>query len=85
MLWHWLIERISINPAKIFGLTDRGRIEEGLIGDITIIDPRKDWTVDPSVFFTKAKWSPFDGMRLTGKAKTVIKNGKVVYDDYLFL
>lgn len=79
--WHWLIERISINPAKIFGLTDRGRIEEGLIGDITIVDPRKDWTVDPSVFFTKAKWSPFDGKKLKGKVNKTIKRGKIIYSE----
>jgi dihydroorotase len=76
---------MSQNVADIFGLNDRGRIEKGLIGDITIVDPKKEWVVDHCQMYSKCKWSPFDGMRLTGKAKTVIKNGKVVYDDYLFL
>ncbi|MGV8084956.1 MAG: dihydroorotase [Candidatus Bilamarchaeum sp.] len=81
----WLTQVMSQNVADIFGLNDRGRIEKGLIGDITIVDPKKEWVVDHCQMYSKCKWSPFDGMRLTGKAKTVIKNGKVVYDDYLFL
>jgi dihydroorotase-like cyclic amidohydrolase len=41
--------------------------------------------VDGQKLETKCKWSPFEGMELNGKVHTVIKNGKVVYQDSYFV
>lgn len=73
------------NPAEMFGLRDRGKLEEGCIADITLIDPKKKWKVDGSMLETKCKWSPFEGMELTGKAHTVVKSGKLLYHKYKLL
>ena len=81
----WLASRMSQNAADIFGLNDRGRIEQGLLADLTIIDPKKEWVVDNTRMYSKCKWTPFDGKKLTGKAKTVIKSGKVVFDHFEFV
>lgn len=81
----WLFQRMSERPAGIFGLKDKGRLLPGYIADITIVDPKKEWTVRGSEQYTKCQWSPFDGMDLKGKARSVIKGGKIVYDDFSFL
>jgi dihydroorotase len=80
-----LFKKMSENPAKIFGLSKRGKLEKGFIGDITIVDPNKIWTVKGDEMETKCKWSPYEGMELKGKVHTVIKSGKIVYQDYEFL
>lgn len=74
-----LIERMSVNPAKILGL-DKGNIEPGKPADITILDPKKVWTVDSNDFKSKGRNTPFDGWCLTGKVVTTIVDGKVVYE-----
>ncbi len=81
----WLVDRMSANVAHIFGLPKKGKIQKGNLADIILVDPKKEWTVVGSELETKCHWSPFDGMKLKGKVHTVIKSGKVVYEDYEFV
>ncbi len=81
----WVIDRMSSNVAEVFDLEGRGQIKKGFTGDITIIDPRKEWTVDGSELNTKCKWSPFEGWKLKGKTETVIKDGEIVYQEGEFV
>ncbi|MEW6035998.1 MAG: dihydroorotase family protein [Candidatus Micrarchaeota archaeon] len=78
----WVAQRMSQNVADIFGIEKKGRLMEGHAADITIADPKKKWTVDATQLETKCRWTPFDGMELTGKVHTVIKSGKVLYEKY---
>ncbi|MBN1170389.1 dihydroorotase family protein [Candidatus Micrarchaeota archaeon] len=81
----WLMQRMTENVADAFNLKDRGRLKPGYLADITIIDPKKEWEVRGADFETKCRWSPFEGFKFRGKAKTVIKNGKIIYDEYHFV
>lgn len=81
----WVAQRMSGRVADTFNITDRGKLKKGFIGDVTIIDPKKKWRVDATQLETKCKWTPFDGMELTGKAHTVIKNGEVLLEKYRLL
>lgn len=67
-------------PAKIMGLP-AGKLEVGLDADITILDPHKEWMVEPEAFYSKSKNTPFTGMKLKGKAVLTMVNGNVVYDE----
>lgn len=79
-----IVKKMSARPAAIFGLHDRGAIREGAKADITIVDLKKEWKVRGEELYTKCKWSPFDGMVLKGKVKSVIFNGNILLDDYSF-
>lgn len=81
----WVVQRMSQNVADLFNMPDRGRLEVDKIGDITLVDPRKKWKVDATELETKCKWTPFDGMELTGKVHTVVKGGKVLFEKYQML
>ena len=74
------VEAMTIAPARIFGL-DAGYIREGRRADITIVDPNREWVVDPKQFFSKGKNTPFKGWRLKGKVFATIVSGKIVYKD----
>lgn len=72
------VAKLTVIPASIMKLPV-GRLEEGLPADITIIDPHKEWLVDPELFYSKSRNTPFTGMKLKGKAVLTMYRGKVVY------
>lgn len=77
-----LIPKIfSQNAAKRFNLNNKGFIKEGFDADLVVVDLNKEGTFDIDSFYTKAEYSPFDGMSYKGKATMTIVNGNVVMDD----
>ena len=73
-----LVSLVCERPARIFGL-DRGRLEVGWPADIVLVDLRAEVEVRPSEFRSKAKYSPFQGMKLRGRPEITIVNGRVVF------
>jgi len=78
-LWR-IVELLSTNPAKVFGLTGRGTLAKGAHADVTIFDPNKRWTFDASQSLSKSRNTPFDGWSFTGRAVMTIVGGKVVHE-----
>jgi dihydroorotase len=76
-----IVELLSSNPAKIFGLQGRGSLAVGSHADVTIFDPKKKWIFDASQSKSKSRNTPFDGWNFTGKAIATIVGGKVVHQD----
>jgi dihydroorotase len=76
--WSQAIAKLTLNPARILNLGE-GRIRANSPADVTIIDPKASWTVDPSSFQSKSKNSPFGGRKLQGKIVCTIVGGNVVY------
>lgn len=75
-----MAEKMSYNPSKIAGL-DKGSLSEGKMADVVIIDPDEEYTIDMEEFASKGRNTPFGGRRVTGRVKTTICNGEVVYRD----
>jgi dihydroorotase len=73
-----LVERMSCSPARLFKL-DGGSLKRGTVADVTVFDPRMQWTVDPNRFLSKGRNTPYGGMRLTGRAIHTIVGGEVVF------
>jgi dihydroorotase len=73
------IAKMSCNPAKILHL-DKGTLGIGRDADITIIDANAEHVVDPEKFESKARNTPFAGMKLKGKAVFTIVAGRVVME-----
>lgn len=71
-----LIEKMSLAPAKLYRL-DAGCLREGGPADLTVFDPKKEWTVEK--FASKAANSPFVGERLPGVVSYTICGGEIVY------
>jgi dihydroorotase len=74
--WPTAIRKMSLNPARILGIA-RGTLQIGATADVTIIDPKTRWKVDPTQFHSKSNNTPFGGMQLTGRADLVIVGGRV--------
>lgn len=79
-----IIEKMTVNPAKILGLS-KGTIEVGKTADITVIDLNSENTIDVNSFLSKSKNSPFNGYRTKGAVVHTIVNGVVVVRDGVLL
>ncbi|REJ78124.1 MAG: dihydroorotase [Acidobacteria bacterium] len=75
-----LVELCSSNPAKIFGLKDRGTLAPGSCADVTIIDPELEWEYDVWETRSKSRNSPFSGWRFRGGPVATFVGGKLVYE-----
>ena len=71
------VKLMSIKPAKLFGIKNKGEIKVGNIANLTIIDLDKEDVIKGSKLISKAKWSPFEGFKTKGKAIITIINGKL--------
>jgi dihydroorotase len=76
-----MVERMSCAPARAMGL-DRfglGSLREGAAGDVTILDPMAEWTVDPDRFESLSRNTPFGGRKLRCRAVRTIIGGKAAW------
>ena len=77
-----LIERMSCAPARAMSLDTRaklGSLAVGYQGDVTIIDPRIEWTVDPAAFLSMSRNTPFRGRQLRCRAVRTVIGGRTVW------
>ena len=80
MTFDKLVEKMSVNPAKILGI-NAGTLSVDAPADIALVDLNEQWTVDVEKLHGKSKNTPFKGRRLCGKVKKTILGGKVVFED----
>ncbi len=73
-----LIEKMSVNPAKILGVSG-GCLSVGKPADITIFDTNTTYTIDASTFQSKSRNTPFDGYEVCGSITYTIVGGQIVY------
>lgn len=68
-----LIELTNINPGNIFNIPQQ-------FDTVVELDP-KPYTLNPNMLYTKCGWTPFEGMKVSGKIKRVVLKGQIVYKD----
>jgi dihydroorotase len=76
-----IVRLMAENPARVFGLKAKGALKVGNDADLTVIDPNRQYKIDPSKFYSKAKYSPFEGRLVKGKAAKTFAAGHLVMDD----
>ena len=69
-------------PSKLFNIyPKKGAISIGGDADMFLFDPNEEWTVDPKFTFYKQKWTPFEGVKVTGRIKRTWIRGTTAYED----
>lgn len=76
-----LVRLLSENPARIFGLKSKAKLRKGADGDVVLVDLKKKSSIDSSKFFSKARYSPFDGFKTQGTVHSTVVGGRVVYNE----
>ncbi|MEG2765733.1 MAG: amidohydrolase family protein, partial [Acidaminococcaceae bacterium] len=75
-----IIGKMSTEPANIFAL-NAGSLKVGKPADVTIIDLDKKWTVNSMNFYTRGKFTPYEGKKCQGQAVATMVAGKFVMRD----
>lgn len=73
----WMCEA----PARVWDIVGKGRIEEGYDADLVLVDLQKRATIRNAEQLTKSRWSPWDGVELTGWPVRTWVMGKTVFAD----
>ncbi|MGC8661137.1 MAG: dihydroorotase [Nitrososphaeria archaeon] len=76
-----IVRLMSENVARLFGIYPRyGSLLPGSHGNITIVSLKLKTKINAEKFYSKAKYSPFNGMELSGKVMYTVVGGDIVYD-----
>lgn len=78
------LERISAlmstNAARRFGLyPKKGVVQIGSDADLVIVDPSREWTVRNEESFYRAGWTPYAGMKMTGRIEQTVLRGRPAF------
>ncbi len=80
--WPRMIELMTRTPAELCGLDaiGLGSLKVGAPGDVTVIDPAMEWTIDVERFASKSRNCPFHGWKVRGRAVMTVVSGKVGFE-----
>lgn len=72
------VDLSSHGPSRIFNIARKGRIAVGYDADLTIVDLKRRETITNGWVASKAGWTPYDGVAVTGWPVGTIVNGRTV-------
>ncbi len=78
------VDMTSHGPNRLFGIARKGRIAVGYDADLTIIDLKRRETITNDWIASRAGWTPYDGVTVTGwPVGTIVRGQKVMWDGEL--
>lgn len=72
-----LLDRLAAAPAHIIGRS--AALHEGAVANLTVLDTKAVWRVEPEGFLSMGRSTPFAGMTLTGRPVATWYRGENVY------
>ena len=78
-----LIEALTIGPVRSLALDKAlpglGTLTVGAPADLVLLDPDREWTVEPETFASKGKNTPLGGQSLRGQVVATVYAGELVH------
>src|SRR6185503_1382765 len=79
-----LVDLTSHGPQRLFGIAGKGRIAAGYDADFTIVDLKRRETITDKWTASRAGWTPYDGVTVTGwPVGTFVRGRKVMWQGAL--
>ena len=72
------VDMTSHGPNRLFGIANKGRIAVGYDADLTIVDMKRRETITNAWIGSRAGWTPYDGVSVTGWPVGTIVRGHTV-------
>jgi dihydroorotase len=78
------VDLSSAGPARLFGIARKGRIVAGYDADFTIVDLKRRETITNDWIASRAGWTPYHGVAVTGwPVGTFVRGRKVMWQGEL--
>lgn len=78
------VRAVSEGPARVFGISNKGALAEGMDADLTLVDLDGERVLEEDWIASRCGWSPYVGERLRGwPVHTVVRGSVVVRDGQL--
>jgi dihydropyrimidinase len=71
----------ATNPARLFGLSQKGKIVPGADADLVLWDAKKQVTITNDMLQHVIDYTPYEGMQVTGWPVATIRRGEVAMRD----
>src|SRR5277367_4855353 len=72
------VDLTSAGPARLYNIACKGRIAAGYDADFTVVDLKRSEVITDKWVASKAGWTPYDGVRVTGWPVGTFVRGKRV-------
>src|ERR1700733_8722031 len=80
----WRGWSISPAPARLYNIACKGRIAAGYDADFTVVDLKRSETITNQWVASRAGWTPYDGVRVTGwPVGTFVRGHRVMWQGEL--
>jgi dihydroorotase len=73
-----LVDLTSVGPSRIYNIACKGRIAAGYDADFTVVDLKRSEVITNKWVASRAGWTPYDGLRVTGWPVGTLVRGKRV-------
>ena len=78
------VDMTSAGPNRLFGIANKGRIAVGYDADFTVVDLKRRETITNDWVKSRAGWTPYDGVTVTGwPVGTVVRGNTVMWQGEL--
>ncbi|AHG01225.1 allantoinase (plasmid) [Halostagnicola larsenii XH-48] len=77
----FLVRTMCTNPARVFGLSEKGTLEPGTDADVLVFDPEATYTITAEDNASVADFSIYEGREVTGRVEKTFVRGELVADD----
>jgi dihydroorotase len=75
------IDLTSAGPNRLFGIAHKGRIAVGYDADFTVVDLKRRETITNAKVGSRAGWTPYDGVTVTGwPVGTIVRGQRVMWE-----
>jgi dihydroorotase len=74
------VDLTSAGPSRVYGIARKGRLAAGYDADLTVVDLKRRETIANSSIASRAGWTPYDGMTVTGwPVGTFVRGRRVMW------
>ncbi len=83
---HRALATVTCEPVRVLGnalgslAASAGRLVEGGVGDVCVFDPAVMWRVEPKLFRSQGRNTPFTGHELPGRVLATVVAGNLAFE-----
>jgi dihydroorotase len=75
-----IVDTMCHTPADIYGIAERGYIEEGFYADMCMVNPKSQYQVNKETILSKCGWSPLEGFTFNNRVDYTFVNGNLLFE-----